>query len=55
MTLFVTIGGTWLIAFPMTGLETTNKDVSLAIAYVFSILTALQGMEKIVFFLQTTL
>ncbi|CAK8697616.1 unnamed protein product [Clavelina lepadiformis] len=50
VTLFVTIGGTWLIAFPMTGLETTNKDVSLAIAYVFSILTALQGFFLFVLF-----
>ncbi|XP_076814224.1 adhesion G-protein coupled receptor G7-like isoform X7 [Clavelina lepadiformis] len=41
--LFTTLGGTWLIAFPMLATQNANEVVSTVFAYIFSILTALQG------------
>ncbi|XP_076800818.1 adhesion G-protein coupled receptor G7-like isoform X4 [Clavelina lepadiformis] len=43
ITLFITLGGTWLIAFPISAIQHADDNVSIVFAYIFSVLTALQG------------
>ncbi|XP_076800680.1 uncharacterized protein LOC143445448 isoform X2 [Clavelina lepadiformis] len=44
LTLFVTVGGTWLFGFAIPGTETYDQTASVVFAYIFTILNALQGL-----------
>ncbi|XP_076803577.1 adhesion G protein-coupled receptor L4-like isoform X2 [Clavelina lepadiformis] len=43
VTLFVTIGGSWLFGLAIPSTETYSKNASIVFAYIFTILNAFQG------------
>ncbi|CAK8686689.1 unnamed protein product [Clavelina lepadiformis] len=43
VTLFVTVGGTWLFGFAIPGTRTYDENASIIFAYIFTISNALQG------------